>query len=154
MVGELAHLQEPGALRSLHETFPATTEPEILLVDQERRAVAPLAVALRGEGYLVIEIGWLADFFEFFRQPLCSCGATDFPDLIVANLDGFPRRVALKLLTDLTRAGPGTRLILMASAPDRALRRKVDELPWVHLLEKPCSAEDVRDLALSLVRPN
>ncbi len=143
-----------AASRSLHETFPATDAAHVLLVQGNGRpGLRGLRLSLQREGYTVTEVGWVAELFDYLREPLCGCGRGDIPDLIVADLDAMGSHDAFKVLADVCRAGASTRLILLSFRPDPELRRRADQLPSTYLLTQPCSVEDVRDLALSLIRP-
>ncbi len=152
MAGDSALQRDSSIGRNPPRLVRAIEKPLVLLIDPSSRTLETRAFILRREGYAVTEIEWLADLFEYLRAgpraPFEGC-----PDLIAADVDGFSGRVVLKLLTDLKKACPETRLILLASEPAPALYRKIEELGSVHLLEKPCTEEAVRDLALSLVRP-
>jgi DNA-binding response OmpR family regulator len=139
---------------SLHETFPSTDAAQVLLVHEHRASLGSLRVALRQEGYSVKEIGWVADLFDYLREPLCASGPIDLPDLIIVDLDALTGSGALRVLADLHDAGPRTRLIFLASWPDPELRRQVDQLRSAYLLDKPCTVDEVRYLTLSLIRPN
>lgn len=140
------------APRSLHETFPAAEEAQVLLVHGEPASLEPLQLALQQEGFTVNEAGWLAELLDYLREPLDSCSPTNLPDLFVADLDTLGSSGSLEVLSAVCSAGAGARLIVLASAPNAALRRQVEELPSALLLEKPCTDDD-RYLALGLLRP-
>ena len=114
----------------------------MLLVHGEPASLEPLQLALQQEGFTVNEAGWLAELLDYLREPLDSCSPTDLPDLFVADLDTLGSSGSLEVLSAVCSAGAGARLIVLASAPNAALRRQVEELPSALLLEKPCTDDD------------
>lgn len=139
--------------QGLYELFLATQPTRVLVVDEDPATREPLAVALRLEGYEVIEAAESADLYECLGQPLGSCNPQQLPELIIADVDMLDGTAGFDILAQLRAVGLNTPVILLMAQPDPEEHQQAARLGAAYLLSKRCDLDDVRYAALSLVLP-
>lgn len=112
--------------------------PLVLLAEPEPGLRAELATELEARGCTVIELRDGVELLEFLGE--VSEHDEDYPQLLVTE-DVMPGLCGLDVLAELHDAGyAGPPAVLLADAPDRALRDEAHRLGVALVLDKPLDA--------------
>jgi DNA-binding response OmpR family regulator len=132
------------------EAITVGRRPCVLVADDDEDMRALLGIALRRDGYDVIEACDGAEVIEIMGKRLRA------PDAIVADVR-MPGITGLSALSDLRRDGCMTPFIIMTAQGGPAaeeLRALAERLGADAILSKPFDLDDLRTLVMNLMRPS
>ncbi len=123
--------------------------PPLVLVAEDDEEMRRLVTrALRRDGYDVIAA---ADGDGLARLLAESLRGGREPDLIVSDVR-MPHLDGLQLVAGLRAAGSHVRVILVSAFADAATFESAARLGVVHVLSKPFDLDDLRTVAMNLLR--
>lgn len=113
---------------------PVTTQPSILIVDDDQVLRERLAQAFRDRGYEVRDAASYAEAFELAKS--------DPPELAVVDLR-MPDTSGLQLVRDLKQLDPATRVVVLTGYGSIATAVTAMRLGATYYLPKPADADDI-----------
>ncbi len=124
----------------------SSSQPHILVVDDDNEVSAVLGDILSGAGY---SAGLAKDAAEAMAAVTASDGVR--PVLMVLDL-GLPRVSGLSLLSQLRGMGYRLPVIVLAGSPDEEERNRATELEVIEVLTKPVSARALLEAVEAAIR--
>ncbi len=122
---------------------PRPTVPRILLAEDDRAMRQLLAVALRGEGYEVVEAEDGFELVDYLRCPPTVEGRSRRFDLVVSDIR-MPILSGMDALKCMRDSDPTTPMILITAFGDPRTHAEARRLGANLVLDKPFQMEELK----------
>ncbi|MEC7525309.1 MAG: response regulator [Myxococcota bacterium] len=127
---------------------PPSPPPLVLVAEDDDEMRRLLTRALRRDGY---DVAAASDGDGLARLMAEARRSGREPDLIVSDVR-MPQLDGLQLVSGLRAAGSSVKVILVSAFADAATHEAAARLGVAHVLSKPFELDDLRTVAMNLLR--